>query len=287
MAFAEKILVVATFVLSLFLNALAARGFLSDQSLGAVSADHPTYLTPDMITFMVWIATYTLEGILVVMQCSPSESSEKLLQQRCLLTSLSVRWRLVIAFLLNSLWLPLYANLFWGKAMLVIIVYLAFLLSIYVDMNTKTTSSFAEWTIYASGIACNISWVLVAAAANKFTLSGYYGWTDAYGVAGTPQAAVIVVGILAALAVMVASIRSDFAWSLVTMWAFAGIYRQHTLSDGSFPPQAMNRALALCAAWAAVVVAVATATGMFLIPYNGIFQSTKRDSYGELPLVNE
>ncbi|CAE7239034.1 unnamed protein product [Symbiodinium sp. CCMP2592] len=286
MAFVEKILVVATFVLSLFLNALAARGFLSAKSLGAVSAAHPTYLTPDMMTFLVWVVTYTLEGVLVVMQCSPSEKSEKLLQQRCFLTSLSVRWRLVIAFLLNALWLPLYANLLWGKAMLVIIVYLAFLLLIYVDVNTKTTSSFAEWTIYASGIACNISWVLVAAAANKFTLAGYYGWTDTYGVSGTPQAAVILIGILAAVAVMVATLHSDFAWSLVTMWAFAGLYRQQTLSDASFPAQAMSRPLALCSAWAAVVVGVATASGMFLIPYNGIFQS-KRDSYDELPLVNE
>ncbi|CAE7923805.1 unnamed protein product [Symbiodinium necroappetens] len=98
--------------------------------------------------------------------------------------------------------------------MLVIVVYLAFLLSIYVDMNTKSTSSFAEWAIYASGIACNISWVLVAAAANKFTLAGSYGWTDAYGVSGTPQAAVIVVGILAAVAVMVATLRCDFGLSL-------------------------------------------------------------------------
>ena len=96
----------------------------------------------------------------------------------------------------------------------------------------------------------------------------------------------IVIGILAAVAVMVATLRSDFAWSLVTMWAFAGLYRQQTLSDASFPTQAMSRPLALCSAWAAVVVGVATATGMFLIPYNGIVQS-KRDSYTELPLVNE
>ena len=34
----------------------------------------------------------------------------------------------------------------------------------------------------------------------------------------------IVIGILAAVAVMVATLRSDFAWSLVTMWAFAGLY---------------------------------------------------------------
>ena len=287
MAFAEKILVVATFVLSLFFNALAACGYLSAQSLGAVSAAHPTYLTPDMMTFLVWVVTYSLEGVLVVMQCSPSDKSEKLLQQRCFLTRLSVRWRLVIAFLLNALWLPLYANLLWGKAMLVIIVYLAFLLLIYVDMNTKTTSSFAEWTIYAAGIACNISWVLVAAAANKFTLAGYYGWTDDYGVSGTPQAAVIVIGILTEpVAVMVAICRSDFAWCLVTMWAFAGVYRQQTFSDAGFPVQAMSRALALCAASSAVVVGVATATGMFLIPYNGSFQS-KSLSDGQLPLLNE
>ena len=58
-----------------------------------------------MLTFLVWAVTYTLEGILVVMQCSTSESAEKALQKP--LTSLSVRWRLVIAFLLSALWLPL------------------------------------------------------------------------------------------------------------------------------------------------------------------------------------
>ncbi|CAE6932899.1 unnamed protein product [Symbiodinium natans] len=286
MAFIEKVLVVATFVFSLFLNALAARGFLSAQSIGTVSSQYPTYLTPDMLTFLVWAVTYTLEGILVVMQCSTSESAEKALQQRCCLTSLSVRWRLVIAFLLNALWLPLYANMLFGKSMLVILVYLVFLLLIYVDINTMTTCSLWQWVVYGSGVACNISWVLVATAANKFTLAASYGWMDAYGVAGTPHTAVLVIAILAAVSLLVVTVRSDFAWSLVAVWFFGGLYRQHTVSDGSFPPEAMNRMLSLCALWASVVVGMATAVGIFLIRDNGAFKS-KDSKDSELPLAAE
>ena len=287
MAFVEKILVVVTFVFSLFLNALAARGLLSAQSIGTVSSQYPTYVTPDMLTFLIWAVTYTLEGILVVMQCSTSESAEKALQQPCSLTSLSVRWRLVIVFLLNALWLPLYANMLFGKSMLVILVYLAFLLMIYVDINTKTTGSFWMWVVYGSGIACNASWVLVATAANKFTLAASYGWTDAYGIAGTPHTAILVVAILAAVSVLMATVRSDFAWSLVAVWFFGGLYRQHTISDGSFPSEAMNRTLSLCSLWASVVVGMATAAGIFLIPYTGAFKSTKGPRDSELPLSAE
>ena len=176
----EKVLVVVTFLLCLFLNALAARGDLSGTTIGEVSNKYPTYVTPDNITFAVWGVTYLLQLLLVVAQIATTESTEKLLSQPCCMTTLSVRWRLVMIFLLNALWLPLYANLLFGKSMLVICVYLALLISVYLDVNTRTTQSFWEWVMYGSGIACNVSWVLVAAVANKLTLAASMGgWADA------------------------------------------------------------------------------------------------------------
>ena len=133
--------------------------------------------------------------------------------------------------------------------------------------------------MYAAGIACNVSWVLVASVANKFTLLGEFGWKDVYGVAGAPWAAVLTIGAVAAIAVVVAVTRSDFAWSLVAVWALAGLYRQHTVPDpDSFPPEAMNKTLALCALWACVVVGIAAATGICLIPANGVFKSKNREA---------
>ncbi|CAE7309176.1 unnamed protein product [Symbiodinium sp. CCMP2592] len=277
MTMVEKVLVVVTFVISLVVNGLSASGVFG-QSIGAISDQYPTYVTPDGLTFLIWSVIYTLELILVIAQCFPTESAEKLLQQSCCLTTTTVRVRLIIAFLLNALWLPFYVNLYWGKALLVIVVYLIFLLLAYIDVNTTTTTSFWEWVLYGAGIACNISWVIVATAANKFTLLGSFGWEDVYGVAGTPWAAVLVVAVVASVAVMIGTMRSDFAWSITACWALAGLHRQHTISDpSSFPPEAMNKTLALCALWAAIVVGVATVTGLFLIPYNGVFKSKGRE----------
>ena len=107
--------------------------------------------------------------------------------------------------------------------MLVILVYLVFLVLSYININTMTSCSLWQWVVYGSGISCNISWVLVATAANQFTLAASYGWTDAYGVAGTPHTASLVIEILAYVSVIVATMRHDFAWSLVAVWLFAGL----------------------------------------------------------------
>ncbi|CAE7423133.1 unnamed protein product [Symbiodinium natans] len=279
----EKVLVVVTFLLCLFLNALAARGDLSGTTIGEVSNKYPTYVTPDNITFAVWGVTYLLQLLLVVAQIATTESTEKLLSQPCCMTTLSVRWRLVMIFLLNALWLPLYANLLFGKSMLVICVYLALLISVYLDVNTRTTQSFWEWVMYGSGIACNVSWVLVAAVANKLTLAASMGgWADANGVAGSAWFAGLVVAILSGVAIMMASVGSDFAWSLVTVWYTAGMYRQHTYSDPyALPPAAMNKTLAMVCLWASMVVSFATLCGFFLIPSNGAFGAKKNDVAAE------
>ena len=274
----EKTLVVLAFIASLAVNGFAASGALSGNSIGEISDQFPTYVTPDGLTFAVWGVIYSLELLLVIAQCSASEKVEKLLQQPCMLTGLSVRWRLILAFVFNAVWLPIYVNLYFGPALVVIILYLAFLFSAYIDLNTKTLDSFFEWVGFGAGIACNVSWVLVATIANKFTWLGELGWKDVYGVAGTPGAAAVAVAVVASLAILVVTMRSDLAWSLVAAWALAGLYRAQTIEDPeSFPVEAMNPTLGKIALWSAIVVGVATVAGILLIPANGAFRSTKGD----------
>mmetsp|Transcript_12913 Transcript_12913/g.24362 ORF Transcript_12913/g.24362 Transcript_12913/m.24362 type:complete len:292 (+) Transcript_12913:75-950(+) len=272
----EKTVVVLSYVISLAVNGFAASGALSGQSIGDISDEYPTYVTPDGRTFAVWAVIYTLELVLVVMQCCASTAMEEILQKPCQLTGLSVRQRLVAAFVLNAIWLPIYVNLLFAVALVIIIAYFVFLLSVYIDLNTMTVSSFAEWAGYAAGIACNASWVLVATSANKFTVLGQLGWKDEFGVAGTPGMAVVVVAVVSAVAIAFAVLRSDFAWSLVACWALSGLYRTHTIPDpDSFPPAAMNKTIAECSLWGAIVVGVASLLGLALIPYNGAFRSDK------------
>lgn len=272
----DKIAVVVSFVLSLVMNGLGSSGALSGKSIGEISNEYPTYVTPDGLTFSIWAVIYTLELVLVVRQVSPDPHAEALLSQPGPSGCFSVRWRLVMVFMANGIWLPLYVNLCFGWALIVIIVYLGYLLSVYRDLNSKTASSFWEWLSFCAGIACNASWVLVATCANAFTFAGVLGWKDSFGVAGTPTAAAVVVVAVSVIGIFKAVLRSDLAWSLVVCWALAGVYRMQTGSDpDAFPEGALDRQLAIVAIWCSSVTFLASLVGLFLGDNNGALQGLK------------
>ena len=51
MVMLEKTFVVLSYIASLVVNGLAASGVLSGQSIGEISDQFPTYVTPDGLTF--------------------------------------------------------------------------------------------------------------------------------------------------------------------------------------------------------------------------------------------
>eukprot|EP00931_Biecheleriopsis_adriatica_P051576 TRINITY_DN29931_c0_g1_i1.p1 TRINITY_DN29931_c0_g1~~TRINITY_DN29931_c0_g1_i1.p1 ORF type:complete len:298 (+),score=64.47 TRINITY_DN29931_c0_g1_i1:78-971(+) len=260
-----KLGVALSFAISIVSNALSATGVIGKQNIGQISDDNPTYVTPDGLTFSIWGVIYTLETVLVVAQYIPSEHAEELLGQECPLTGLTVRGRLILAFLANAIWLPFYVNLYFSIALIIIFVYLGALISVYTALNPTKTESFCEWLLYAAGIACNGSWVVVATSANSFTVAGEFGWKDEFGVAGTPLAALVVVVLVAILGSAMALFNKDLAWSLVAAWALAGVQRMQTIPDPErFPVDAMNSSLAAGAKWSMVGVVIASvlAAGM-------------------------
>jgi len=277
--------VAASFVLSIVINALSATGgILAEKGIGEISDEFPTYITPDGLTFSVWAAIYTLETILVVAQYMPSEHAEELLSQRCPITGLAVRWRLILAFLANAIWLPFYVNLYFSIALVIIAIYLAALVSVYTALNTATTDSLREWLFFAAGVACNASWVVVATSANAFTVLGQLGWKDSYGVAGTPAAALAVVLAVAILGSYMALARYDLAWSLVSAWAVAGVHRMQTTPDPTkFPVEAMSSLLASGAQWSMVAVLAASFVGAGLAVKNGAFAANAKPDSAPLP----
>lgn len=258
--------VVVSYVLSLISNGLSASGVLADKNIGQISDEYPTYITPDGATFAIWGVIYTLETLLVVRQCCPTEQMEELLNQRCLLSGLGVRWRLILAFLTNAVWLPVYVNLYFLPALIIIVFYLAALISVYTTINSRSAGSFWEWVQLAAGIACNASWLVVATSANAFTVLGELGWKDSSGVAGTPAAALAVIVGVAFAASGMALTRYDFAWSLVAAWACSGVYRmQTTPHPEKFPVDAMSSFLATGALCSFVIILVASVGGACLV----------------------
>ena len=62
----------------------------------------------------VWSSHF--REVLVIAQLFPSESAEALLQRESPLAGLDVRQRMVLAFVTNGVWLPVFNNETWTSA---------------------------------------------------------------------------------------------------------------------------------------------------------------------------
>lgn len=260
MASAEAWAVVAAFALMAVGNFLAMKKVFGGKDNKQISDEHPTYVSPDGPTFAIWGLIYLLELVLVVAQFFPSDSASELLGRQCPLTGLNVRERLVLAFLANGIWLPVFNNERFWAGLGIMAVYLALLLSVYSDLNVSSTSGLLESVTLTAGIAMNTSWIIVAFIVSIFFCGGLAGWQDEHGVAGSVPAAIGVVLLVAALGCERAVLGGDVAWAFVAAWALRGIFRMQTVPDKiRFPLGAMNATLgsvarACCMAVAAVLV---------------------------------
>jgi len=267
MASAEAWGVGGVFALMVVSNILSNKKVFGGKDNKEISDENPTYVSPDGPTFAIWGFIYSLELVLVFAQLSPSHHMERVFARTCPLTGLNVRERLMAAFLANGVWLPIFNRERFGAALLIMLVYLALLLSTYMDLNVENTSSFVEALTLTAGIAMNTSWIVVASLVNVFLCGGTCGWKDEYGVAGSVSAAVVAVMAVTALGCERAWRGSDLARAFVASWALRGIYRMQMVPDTvRFPLSAMNTKLAAVASGGSFAVAavIAVTAGLML-----------------------
>eukprot|EP00929_Paragymnodinium_shiwhaense_P068515 TRINITY_DN3446_c0_g2_i1.p1 TRINITY_DN3446_c0_g2~~TRINITY_DN3446_c0_g2_i1.p1 ORF type:complete len:306 (-),score=55.76 TRINITY_DN3446_c0_g2_i1:402-1319(-) len=255
--------VLLAYVIMVVVNGLANTDLFGGTDQTEISNSNPTYLTPDGLTFAVWGLIYLFEAVLALYQMRPSEEAEAILETKSM--GLSVRWRLVLAFLLNAAWLPVFNNeLFW-PALVIIVGYLLAMLWVYQDLNPKSTSGLLQDLVLTYGVSANLSWLVVATCLNVFFCLGAAGWKDSYGVAGTPAAALVVAMFVACFAVERSVQRGDWMYAFVAGWALQGVYRMQSVVDADrFPPEAMNSKLANVALVLSVISWVFSLIGLVM-----------------------
>jgi hypothetical protein len=245
------------FVFMTACNALTSMGYFGPDNK-KLSDENPTYVSPDGLTFAIWGVIYLFELCLVLVQLFPG-SHEEIFTRRCPVTNLDVRQRLVIAFLTNAFWLPIFSARQWWPSQLVISVYLAALLSLYADVNVRSVSGAYEQVFVAAPISLNLSWIVVAFFLGLTVCSRQSGWADAHGVGGSVSWA-LVICVFVAVAGIASACTGDVAYPFVAGWALRGIYRMQTVEDPvRFPPAAMSGQLAACAYWASTAAWAAAA----------------------------
>jgi len=301
--FIWSILVAVTYVAQVIMNIVSGPEFGSfgGGSNSEISAENPTFVTPDGLTFSVWSIIYGFQCVFAVYQVVPCF-------QNSYVRLNNARPWIVLLFIGNCLWLPLFSNRRWFASWLMMIVMDVCLIQIYrqlriqygsadpqqgpaellpvvTTVRTTRTTETAPW--YAKillfvGFSTNLAWLVVASVVNTLVAIGNSGWSQTFNVLqnttnesgtfmvskqvhvmGNVDFAICATMLVAALAVVVAIRNSDVPYACVSMWALWGVYRAQAVeAPTGFPEEAMSSAIADWALAMIVVIFVATLVGL-------------------------
>ncbi len=206
--------VVATIVINILANALPLNGL----NTGEISDRFAVYFVPAGYVFSIWGVIYIGLIAYAIFQALPSQRQNPRLQ--------STGWWVVLGGLANIVWIFLWHYEQFPLTILAMLVLLATLIVTYLRLGTgRYPVSTAETWAVRVPFSIYLGWITVATVANVTSLLYYLNW-DGFGIAPEVWMTLILVAVLV-IAVLMNFTRRDVAYTLVILWALAGIAVKH------------------------------------------------------------
>ena len=203
------------FIVTVAVNALAgSTTLLNGMTSGEISDLYPTLITPAGYTFSIWGLIYTLLLVFIVYQALPRNREQPFLGQ--------VSFLFVLSSILNFVWLFLWHYEEITFSVILMFALLGTLIAIYLRLNIgRADVPFGEKVCVHLPFSVYLGWITVATIANVSVALTAAGWDGG----GLEQVTWAVLVILVALLITLTVIatRKDVAYSLVIVWALAGI----------------------------------------------------------------
>jgi hypothetical protein len=229
--FAVIFSVTATIVMNVLANTLPLNGL----NTGQISDRFDIYFVPAGYVFSIWGVIYLGLIAYTVFQALPSQRQNPRLA--------ATGWLFVLSCAANIIWL-----LFWHYEQFYLtlpfmLVILGSLIAIYLRLGTGhiAVSSAETWAVRVP-FSIYLGWITVATIANATQFLYFIGW-NGWGISTAAWAA-IMLGVAVFVSGLMSYTRRDLAYSLVLVWAFAGIAVEHN-----------STALVAGAAWLAAALA--------------------------------
>jgi benzodiazapine receptor len=250
---------VVAFLAMIVVNTLATMTGLFGRQTGALSDAIPNLFVPAGVTFSVWGVLYLLILLFTVYQArglfGAAGSAPEALGR--------VGWLFVVSSAANVGWLLLWHAQLVGLSMIPMLALLVTLIAVHVRLGTgRTRPTGAERWFFRVPFSAYLGWITVATIANATAALVTADW-NGFGLA--PEVWAVAMVVVAALVTLVMLLtRRDAAYSLVVVWALAGIALKRS-ADASAASQAVYVAAIACAAVVAAAI-VATAIRSALRP---------------------
>jgi len=215
----RQITVIVSILVTIAVNALANVLPLNGLNTGEISDRFDVYFVPAGYVFSIWGLIYI--GLLAygIFQALPSQSDNPRLR--------ITGWWAVLSGVANSAWIFLWHYEQFPLTILAMLVLLASLIVIYLRLGTGRTEAPAgeKWAVRLP-FSIYLGWITVATAANATSLLDYLNW-NGFGLPPEIWMSIVLAAVLLIAALMNFT-RRDTAYSLVLLWALAGISIKHT-----------------------------------------------------------
>jgi hypothetical protein len=214
-----KLVVLISFLVMLFINALANILPINGISTGQVSDSYPNLFAPAALTFLIWGLIYLLLAAFILylfgLFCYERENSGKLMQ---------ISLYFAISSVANSLWLLSWHYDLIALSMLLMVILLLCLIKIN-QLTSDMSLSLKEKFFIRLPFSVYFGWITIATIANATVLLVSLGW----GGFGLPEfiwaGIIIIAGTI--IGSMVIFKNKDMAYGLALIWAYIGILVKH------------------------------------------------------------
>lgn len=210
----RQILVVVSVIATIIVNGLANALPINGQGTGEISDSFDVLFVPAGYVFSIWGLIYLGLVAYAIYQVLPAQRNNPRLR--------SIDIPFYVASLANITWIFLWHYEQFALSMVVMLILLASLIVIYLRLGIGRTAfpTWERWTV-ALTFSIYLGWITVATIANATILLEYIGW-NRWGLSEVTWFLIMLVTALIVAALM-AWTRSDIAYLLVLVWAFAGI----------------------------------------------------------------
>jgi hypothetical protein len=202
--------ILATIVVNILANALPING----QNTGQISDQFQVFFVPAGYVFSIWGLIYLGLIALAIFQALPSQRENPRLRR--------AGWWIALGGLANIAWIFLWHYQQFPLTLVAMLTLLASLILTYLRLEIgKTAVPAAEKWAGQVPISIYLGWITVATVANVTSLLDYLNW-NGFGLAPEIWMYIVLLAVLV-ISGLVIFTRHDVAYTLVILWALAGI----------------------------------------------------------------
>ncbi len=199
---------------TLAINGLAGTTLLNGRTTAQVSEAYPTLVTPAGYVFAIWGIIYLLLAAFIVYQVLPKQKDKPYHKQ--------IGALFILSSIFNCIWLFLWQYDYITLSVALMVALLATLITIYLRLGVGVSRTpLGEKLLVHLPFSVYLGWITIATIANVAAALVSVGW-GGFGLAAETWA-IVVLGVALAITLGVIATRRDVAYSLVIVWALAGI----------------------------------------------------------------